>query len=104
MGHALESLTAEVSGHAQEVVALASAYARTDDRVFIQNLGAATIHVARSNDDLRTICGWRYSGTRTRPLHTINNIPGTMLCEVCLKTERAIAEARLAVDLSDDEA
>ena len=94
---------------AQDVVALATGYCRTDDRVFIQNVSTATVHVARARENGYTLCSWRYAtsvqqnGCRTRTLRDITNVPGTMLCDVCLKTERAIAMSRLSAELSGDE-
>ena len=44
-----------VQSQAQDVVALAIGYARTDNRVYVQNTTAATIHMARSGDEGRTI-------------------------------------------------
>ena len=83
---------------AQDVVALATGFARTDNRIYVQNTSTATIHIARCGDDGRTICGWPYARARARgpdiPVRTINSlvdIPGMLLCEKCLPTERAVA-------------
>ena len=106
---AITSLRGDMQTQAQDVVALATGYCRTDDRVFIQNVSTATVHVARAGENGYTLCSWRYAtsvqqnGCRTRTLRDITNVPGTMLCDVCLKTERAIAMSRLSAELSGDE-
>ena len=99
-----------VQTQAQDVVALATGFARTDNRVYVQNTATATIHVARSGDDGRTVCGWPYARARARgpeiPYRTISSlrdIPGMMLCEKCLPTERAVAVGRDIAELSADE-
>ena len=74
-------------------------------------LRTATIHRARTNDDSRTLCGWNYRGAtfrarRTdtsgvyRELNGIATIPGHMMCDRCLPTERAVA---LNKDIIHDE-
>ena len=107
---ALKKLEGVVQAQAQYVVALATGFARTDDRVFVQNTSTATIHVARSGDDGRTICGWPFARARARgpeiPSRTISclrDIPCMMMCEKCLPTERAVALGRDVADLSADE-
>lgn len=47
---AFERLQAEVSAQALDVVSMATGLARTDDRVSIQNMDAAAIHMAKTND------------------------------------------------------
>ena len=107
---ALRKLEDVVQTQAQDVVALATGFARTDDRIYVQNTATATVHVARSGDNGRTICGWPFAraksrGTETpsRNINCLRDIPGTMMCEKCLPTERAIAVGRDAADLSADE-
>ena len=63
---ALKRLEGVVQAQAQDVVALATGFARTDNRVFVQNTSTVTIHVARSGDDGRTICGWPFARARAR--------------------------------------
>ena len=106
----LTRLESIVQSQAQDVVAMATGFARTDNRVYVQNTTTATIHMARGGDDGRTICGWPYARARARgtelPYRTIQNlidIPGMLLCEKCLPTERAIAVGRFEADLSADE-
>ena len=107
---ALRKLEGVVQTQAHDVVALATGFARTDDRIYVQNTTTATIHLARSGDCGRTICGWPFARAKSRgpeiPSRTISSlrdIPGTMMCEKCLPTERAIAVGRDAADLSADE-
>ena len=107
---ALIRLEGIVQTQAQDVVALATGFARTDNRIYVQNTATATIHVARSGDDGRTVCGWPYARARARgpeiPYRTIGSlrdIPGMMLCEKCLPTERAVAVGRDVAELSADE-
>ena len=110
---ALSKLQLDVQTQAQDVVALATGFARTDDRVYIQNTITATVHLALTLDDGHAACGWRFatarrptSGLAYRVVHSLVNLPGSMLCERCLPTERAIAEsAANSVDvyLSGDE-
>ena len=56
-----------------------------------------------------TTCGWHYvnskraNGTGYRLLHSLSNLPGSMLCERCLTTERAIAVGAHEAELSGDE-
>jgi hypothetical protein len=110
---ALTTLQSEVQTQASDVVALATGFARTDDRTYIQNTITATIHCARSIDGGHAICGWRFATAR-RPLNgmayrvisTLVNLPGTMICERCMPTERAVALSMSNADeieLSGDE-
>ena len=106
---AIDVLRDAVTSQAQDMVAVATGFARTDDRLFIQNLSTAKVHVARPVDGGRTLCGWRHdtatrqNGVKTRPLQNLVNIPGTMMCDVCLKTEKLIAMGGLDAELSGDE-
>ena len=85
---ALTRLEGIVQSQAQDVVALATGFARTDNRVYVQNTTTATIHMARGGDEGRAICGWPYARARARgpelPFRTIQSltdIPGMLLCE-----------------------
>lgn len=103
----------EVQTQAQDVVALATGFARTDTRVFVQNTTTATVHLAVSLDGGHAACGWRFatarrtsSGPAFRIISTLVNLPGTMLCERCMPTERAVALSvadSAVLDLSGDE-
>ena len=108
--NALIRLEATVQAQAQDVVALATRFTRTDDRVYVQNTTTATVHMARCGDEGRTVCGWSFAKSRsrgpeipTRKIHSLNDLPGMLLCEKCLPTERAVALSRFEADLSSDE-
>ena len=104
-------LEAEMQSQARDVVGIATGFARTDDRVFIQNVTTAAIHYAVSNDNGHTVCGWRYAAARRKggPAYRIApsllNMPGYLLCEHCLPTERALAMSNSSEthELSGDE-
>ena len=88
----------DVQGQAHDVVALATGFARTDRRVFIQNVISATVHLALALDGGHAVCGWRFATARRtstgpayRVVRSLVDIPGTMLCERCMPTERAVA-------------
>ena len=82
------------------MVAVAVAFARPDQRIFIQNTVTAAIHRAKPNDDGSTMCGWPFararkkgSGAPFRAVHSLAGMPFAMICDRCLPTERAIAAA-----------
>ena len=110
---AMNKLQLDVQAQAQDVVALATGYARTDSRVFIQNTILATVHLALTLDDGHAACGWRFATARRtangpafRVVQSLVDLPGNMLCERCLPTERAVAlsaASAFEVDLSADE-
>ena len=107
---AIATLRLEMTAVAGDVVAMASGFARTDDRVFVQHTITAKIHRAKVNDDGCTLCGWPYLSARRkgpgklyRFVNNLVNIPGTMMCEHCLPTERAVAMGVHSADLSGDE-
>ena len=69
------------------VVGLATGFARTDNRVYVQNTVAAAIRMAKSSDNGHTVCGWLYSEARKRgaglPYRIVNSLvdmPGAMMC------------------------
>ncbi len=103
----------DVQGQAHDVVALATGFARTANRVVVQNTITATVHLALSLDGGHAACGWRFATARRvanapafRIIGTLVDLPGTMLCERCLPTERAVALSIAGadvVDLSGDE-
>ena len=108
--NALIRLEATVQAQAQDVVALATGFALTDDRVYVQNTTTATVHMARCGDEGRTICGWSFAKSRSRgpelpirSIHCLNDLPGMLLCEKSLPTERAVGLSRFEADLSSDE-
>ena len=104
---AMARLESQVEDQAQDVVAHATR-ANLPPPVYIQNSASAVVHLARPNDDGRTICGWSYRGSTHRArnregsghyttIESIENLPGGMLCDKCLKTERCVA---LAADIA----
>jgi hypothetical protein len=110
---ALVSLRSDVQSQAQDVVALATGFARTDDRVFVQNTITATVHLALHLDGGHAACGWRFASARRpatgpafRTIRTLVGLPGTMICERCMPTERAVAlsiTSDALIELSGDE-
>ena len=106
-------LRTDMQTQAQDLIGLASGFARTDARVFVQNTASAAVHYAKPNDAGHTICGWRYVGARRRgngPPYCIapnlQDMPGHMLCEKGLPTEWALAlhllEGELGLVSGDD--
>jgi len=102
---ALSKLEADMATQAQDVVGIATGFARTDDRVFVQNKDTATVHFTRSNDDGHTACGWRFAIARSthRVVQSLRDLPSNMMCEKCLPTERLMAAHIMDADLSGDE-
>ena len=89
-------LHVQVQTQSQDMVAVAVAFARPDQRVFIQNTITAAVHKAKGNDDRRTMCGWSFAkarkkgaGSPYRVVHSLAGMPSTMICERCIPTERA---------------
>ena len=90
-------MQAELQDQARDVVGLATGFARTDDRVFIQNTKTAAVHYAVANDNRSTVCGWPYAlttrgGKKWRVVPDLVDIPFHLMCERCLPTERQIAK------------
>jgi hypothetical protein len=95
---AVAALEETVHTQALDIVAVASGFARPDDRVFVQNVVTAAIHQAKPNDGNSTLCGWHFAGSRKkgsgaayRIVHSLANMPATMICERCMPTEMALA-------------
>mgnify|MGYP002810444126 FL=1 len=109
----MSAVRMDAQTQAQDVVALATGYARTDTRVFIQNTITATVHLALALDGGHAACGWRFATARRtangpafRVVNTLTFLPGTMLCERCMPTERAVALSvadAAMTELSSDE-
>ena len=97
MEDAIARLDAELQNQARDVVGLATGFARTDDRVFIQNTTTAALHYAAANNAGGTVCGWPFASARKkggpayRTVPSLRGMPGFLMCERCLPTERAIA-------------
>lgn len=107
---AMSRIREDLQAQAQEPVGIATGYARTDKRLFVQNNTIAVVHFAMTHDEGHTIFGWRFATVRRnglgpafRILHDLVDPPVTMLCEKYLPTERAIALSVLDVDVSGDE-
>lgn len=89
----LVRLEGVVQAQAQDVVAMATGFARTDNRVYVQNTVTAAIHVAKSSDNRRTVCGWPYARARKlgpgllyRTVDSLVDMLGMMMHEKCLPT------------------
>ena len=99
-----------VQAQAQDVVAMATGFARTDNRVYVQNTVTAASHMAKGCHNDHTVCGWPYARARTRGpglpyryADSLVDMPGAMMCVKCRPTERAIAIVRYDADMSADE-
>ena len=99
----VDSLETSVQSQSQDLVGLAAGYIQQTPRVFIQNLSSAAVHIVAGEG--RTACGWKFAKSRTdtRTLASLSGVPGIMLCEACLPSERAVACALGPAVLSDDE-
>ena len=86
MDHMADTLPTQT----QDMVAVAVALARPDQRVFIQNTITAAVHKAKGNDDGSTMSGWSFAKARKKGARFM---PSTMISQRCMPTERAIAEA-----------
>ena len=63
----LESMMDRMMAASQtDLVGIAAGLARTDDRVFIQNMATPTVHHAQASDGGRATCGWKYGGAGRR--------------------------------------
>jgi len=108
---ALSDLQETVQAQAQDVVAMSTAFCRTDQRIFVQNTASAAVHFARYGDSRSAACGWPFGTARKlkdgkpafRILDNLVNIPGTMMCETCLPLERTFALSIRDDFLSGDE-
>ena len=108
---ALGDLQQIVQSQAQDVVAMATAFCRTDSRIFVQNTASAAVHFSQDTQTRSTACGWPFGTARKlkdgkpafRILDNLVNIPGSMMCESCLPLERTIALSIRDDVLSGDE-
>ena len=106
----LRTLEDIAQSQAQDVVGLATGFARTDNRVFVQNIASAAIHMAKGADDGHTLCGWKFTSASSRMpgppyrfVASLTDMPGCMMCEKCLPTERALPLGRCEAELSRDD-
>ena len=82
---------------------------------YVQHDVTATVHRLRPGDASRSMCGIATAGATFRarrqdkktyvPIHSLRDIPGILLCDRCLSTERAKALERELIDaaISGDE-
>ena len=100
-------LRTDMQSQAQDLIGIATGFARTGARVFIQNTLTAAVHYAKPNDDRSTVCGWQFAcarkqrgtGLAYRVVPNLRDLPGNILCETCPPTDLAIALDLLAVEL-----
>ena len=117
---ALESKIADLEhtlqGHTSELAILSSAASSSSIGEYIQNSTTAMVHQASTAAQGRTRCGWCFDGSTYRArrqvsaksfrvLPSLAGLPGDMICERCLPSERTAALGRDLVhdDLSGDE-
>ena len=92
-----------VQSQSQDLVGLAAGYMHKAPWAYIQNLSSTAVHLISSEG--RTVCGWNFprSRTSTRVMATLSGVPGIMLCDTCLPSERTLACALGPAPLSDDD-
>ena len=113
---AMGRLEALLEEQAQEIADIKAAAAVEAAPQFVRRLITATVHRLRPSDESRTICGISVTGATFRarrqdssktylPLEKLDDIPGILLCDRCLHSERAAALERELVDaaISGDE-
>ena len=108
----LEELVEEQTA---EIASIRAAAAADPAPAFVQHAVLDTVHRLRPSDAARTICGICVMGATFRarrqdvktyvPIDSIADIPGILLCDRCLHTERIAALAKELPDaaLSGDE-
>ena len=96
-------MNATMQRQSQEMVGLAAGSVQTAPQVFLQNLESSAIHLVATEG--RTACGWKFarSRTSTSTRSTLSGVPGILMCEMCLPSERLIACTLGPAPLSDDE-
>ena len=108
-------LEALVDEQAKEIASIRDEAAADPSSQFVRNSVTATVHRLRRNDASRSVCGIAITGATFRarrldsktylPLDKPDDIPGILLCDRCLKHERAAALERELIDaaISGDE-
>ena len=108
----LEALVEEQSA---EIAGIRASAAADPAPAFVQHAVLDTVHRLRPSDSARTICGICVTGATFRarrqdvktylPIDRITDIPGILLCDRCLHTERIAALEKELTDaaLSADE-
>ena len=82
---------------------MAAGYFQQAPRAYIQNLASSAVHLVSSEG--RTACGWKFARSRTctRTMNSLSGVPGILMCEACLPSERTLACALGPAALSEDE-
>ena len=96
MEHAIQS-------QSQDMIGIAAGFVQSAPRAYLQNLDSSAVHLVSSEG--RTACGWKFarSRTSTRTMATLSGVPGIIMCEACLPSERIVALTLGPAPLSDDE-
>ena len=99
----IEQMQADVQRQSQDIVGLAAGYVQQAPRAYIQNLVSAAVHLVSTEG--HTACGWKFARSRTgtRAMATLSGVPGILLCEMCLPSERTVACALGPAALSGEE-
>ena len=92
-----------VQSQSQDLVGVAAGFIQRAPRAYLQNLDSSAVHLVASEG--HTACGWKFarSRTSTRAMATLSGVPGILLCEMCLPSERMIACALGPAPLSDED-
>ena len=92
-----------IQSQSQDLVGIAAGFVQTAPRAYLQNLDSSAIHLVATEG--RTACGWKFarSRTSTRTMATLSGVPGILMCEACLPSERIVACTLGPAPLSDDE-
>ena len=96
-------LQIRVQSQSQDMIGIAAGYMQQAPRAYLQNLDSSAVHLIANEG--RTACGWKFARSRTdtRTMATLSGVPGILLCEMCLPSERIIACALGPAPLSDDD-
>ena len=99
----MESLQNAIQCQSQDMIGIAAGYIQQTPRAYLQNLSSSAVHLISSEG--RTACGWKFARSRTdtRSMATLSGVPGILICETCLPSERMLACALGPAPLSDDE-
>ena len=98
-----EQMNAAIQRQSQGLAGLAAGSVQTAPQAFLQNLESSAFHLVATEG--RTACGWRFarSRTSTSTRSTLSGVPGILMCELCLPSERLIACTLGPAPLSDDD-
>ena len=95
----VEELERILQVHAQLLTTLNEAVKQDTTMSFIQNTATATVHMTSPNAFGRARCGWKFDGPTYRarrqisaksyrPIASLDDIRGDMICGSCLSLER----------------